>query len=37
MKMTKLAAVAAGLIVAASLAFTSCDGLGKDDFFGTFR
>jgi hypothetical protein len=36
MKMTKLAAVAAGLIVAASLAFTSCDGLGKDDFFGTW-
>lgn len=37
MKMTKLAAVAAGLIVAASLAFTSCDGLGKDDFFGTWE
>ncbi len=37
MKMTKLAAVAAGLIVAASLAFTSCDGLGKDDFFGLWE
>lgn len=37
MKMTKLAAVAAGLIVAASLAFTSCDGLGKDDFFGIWE
>ncbi len=37
MKMTKLTAAAAGLLVAASLAFTSCDGLGKDDFFGLWK
>lgn len=37
MKMTKLTAAAAGLLVAASLAFTSCDGLGKDDFFGLWQ
>lgn len=37
MKMTKLTAAAAGLLVAASLAFTSCGGLGKDDFYGLWQ